>query len=199
MRSYSNVTQQTLSLEKLPDFPQLQVGDIVLRFGVGLDSYVIASSSDSHYSHSGIISSIAPEIMITHATTADDLGANFNGVVNVPLARFLEQSTAIAVIRYPSLSQEHYPQLQSFLKQQEGRDFSFDQSDPQGIYCTTLIEQALEPLIFLQLTRLHMDNPLAKGDYLFPEAFLHDPNAVMIYAFPSHTASSELVEQESLP
>lgn len=187
VRTYFNVMQNTLSLEKLTALPKLQVGDIVLRFGVGADSYAIAQISNSQYSHCGIISKTSPEIMITHASTLDDLSSEFDGVTTVPLQSFLKQATAIAIVRYSALTPELYPQLQDFLTQLSGRKFSLDvdaSPSDDGVYCTTLIEQALTPLITLNLTRQQIDTPLAQGSFLFPEAFLHDPNARLIYVFP---------------
>lgn len=207
VRTYFNVMQNTLSLEKLTALPKLQVGDIVLRFGVGADSYAIAQISNSQYSHCGIISAVSPEIMITHASTLDDLSSKFDGVTTVPLQSFLEQATAIAIVRYVTLTPDLYPQLKAFLNQQTGRKFSLDveatplnietSQSERGVYCTTLIEQALSPLIELTLSRQQIDTPLAQGSFLFPEAFLHDPNAQLIYVFPhvtpqasSHASSS---------
>lgn len=182
--SFWHTTQRTLTVEQLDELPQLQVGDLVLRFGVGADSYAIASVSHSQYSHIGIISATKPVITITHATTKDDAGADFNGVVNVPWQHFVEQATKVAIVRYSSLEPEQYPQLQAFLAQQVGREFSFDPQNPQGVYCTTLIEEALTPLIKLQVKRQSINTVLAHGDFLFPEAFLHDPSAQVIYVFP---------------
>lgn len=198
VNSYLEATLQTLKVEQLANLPQLKVGDLVLRFGVGADSYAIASVSHSQYSHVGIISATEPVITITHATTYDDAGANFNGVVNVPWERFIEQATKVAIVRYPALKAEQYPKLQAFLAQQVGREFSLDPKNEQGVYCTTLVESALQPLIKLNVTRQSLDNVLATGDFLFPEAFLHDPAAQVVYVYPpASQANPRSVSQSS--
>lgn len=234
VRSLQQATLNTLSLEKLPDLPKLQVGDVILRCGVGADSLMIASVSQSLYSHSGIVFATEPEVLIVHATTADDAGiaayqtyqdtlqrphptasapaapaaqsdpsapsadstpsANIlpsGQVVLMPLRFFVEQATHIAVLRYPELQAHDYPRLQASLQGFVGKPFSLDSKDPDSVYCTTLIEQALSPLVTTSLKRQDVKLMIVQGEYLFPEAFLHDPHAQLIYQYPPVTAESQ--------
>ena len=59
------VHKEKLSLNTIKPLPELEVGDVILRMGVGVDSVVIAKLSNSKFSHVGIISQVHPEIMVT--------------------------------------------------------------------------------------------------------------------------------------
>ena len=87
--------------------PKLQIGDLVLRKGTVLDSSIITHLSKSNYSHIGIISALSPQIMVTHATTDDEL-THKDAVVTTPLKVFLAKAFAkkIAILRLNFIDDE---------------------------------------------------------------------------------------------
>ena len=87
--------------------PKLQIGDLVLRKGTVLDSSIITHLSKSNYSHIGIISALSPQIMVTHATTDDEL-THKDAVVTTPLKLFLAKafSKKTAIIRLNFIDDE---------------------------------------------------------------------------------------------
>lgn len=172
-----------LELATMPPLPSLQVGDVTLRMGVGADSYIIASTANSNYSHVGVISSISPDILITHASTEDDPPANFNGVSTIALQDFIAQGQRIAIVRYRSFSAQEQEQIANFLHSKEGQAFVLS-NDPEALYCTTLAIRALEPYVNLALKSQKLNIPLLTGDYYMPQAFLDDAQAHCIYEYP---------------
>ena len=91
----------------MPDlhFPPLEVGDVILRQGIGLDSMVIAKVSDSVYSHVGMVAAVNPEITIIHAAV-DDRPDKANQVIASSLPFFVSKARRIAVKRYPLSAEE---------------------------------------------------------------------------------------------
>ncbi len=130
----SSVTH--LSLESIAPLPKLKVGDLIFRMGVGADSFVIADVTNSKYSHMGMISAIEPEILVTHATTADDAGSNFEGVITIPLENFVSEASSLAIGRYQDLKDSSIEQVQNYLKSIEGQPFTIT-PDPRSIYCSS--------------------------------------------------------------
>lgn len=265
VRSVQRVTLNTLTLAKLPNLPLLQVGDVVLRRGVGADSLVISTVSQSRFSHCGIVVAIEPVVLVTHATTADDQGIadylaylksmqhqaahalihqestqyqntntkasantkahtrvnsradmdhrldpNWERVYNIqsqlagdrvitmPLKFYIEQATDLAVVRYTSITPDMYHKMQTFLSELEGYPFSLDTNNPDSIYCTTLIEKALNQIITTSLSRHTVEMPMASGVYLFPEAFLHDQQAQVIFQYENATSSTNQQFNQSI-
>ena len=98
----------------LPDlhFPPLEVGDVILRQGIGLDSMVIAKVSDSVYSHVGMVAAVNPEITIIHAAV-DDRPDKANQVIASSLPFFVSKARRIAVKRYPLSAEERARAAQS--------------------------------------------------------------------------------------
>lgn len=181
-RSVVQLSGSTLSLNELNTLPPFKVGDVVLRRGISADSLVITSLSSSRYSHSGIIAAVEPEVLITHATTDDDAGARVSAVITVPLKLFVQEATALAVLRYP-ISDKDIHALQDRLKALEGQPFTLS-SNPDSIYCTTIIARTLSPFTRTNLKWTHLNLPSAQGDFLFPEAFMQDHGATLIYQYP---------------
>ena len=172
-----------LSMQTIAPLPELEVGDILLRMGVGADSYVIAAASDSLYSHAGIVSAVTPEILVTHATTADDAGSKFEGVITIPIANFVSEASRIAVVRYPGLDEAEKPLVTSYLKSMEGQPFSLNQ-DSDSIYCSNLVLYALQDHVQIKVEPQKVDMPLFDGTFYFPQAFLEDSQAQLIYVYP---------------
>ncbi len=179
-----------LSLETIAPIPKLKVGDLIFRMGVSADSYLIAEVTDSKYSHMGIISAVEPEILVTHATTADDAGSKFEGVITIPLKNFVSEASAIAIARYPQLNDNDIPQVVSFLKSKEGEPFVLT-SSPTALYCSSLVQFALEEHLKLNIKRSYVSLPGLAGHYLFPQAFINDPNLKIIYVFDEKSAKSQ--------
>ena len=71
----------------LPPARALQPGDWVFRSGVSADSRLIRHLSGSAYSHIGIVTQTAPQVLVAHATTDDD-PARPDQVLITPLADF---------------------------------------------------------------------------------------------------------------
>ena len=172
-----------LSMQTIAPLPELEVGDILLRMGVGADSYVIAAASDSLYSHAGIVSAVTPEILVTHATTADDAGSKFEGVITIPIANFISEASRIAVVRYPDLDEAEKPLVTAYLKSMEGQPFSLNQ-DSDSIYCSNLVLYALQDHVQIKVEPQKVDMPLFDGTFYFPQAFLDDSQARLIYVYP---------------
>ena len=172
-----------LSMQTIAPLPELEVGDILLRMGVGADSYVIAAASDSLYSHAGIVCAVTPEILVTHATTADDAGSKFEGVITIPIANFVSEASRIAVVRYPGLDEAEKPLVTTYLKSMEGQPFSLSQ-DSDSIYCSNLVLYALQDHVQIKVEPQKVDMPLFDGTFYFPQAFLEDSQAQLIYVYP---------------
>ena len=259
---------QTLTMESIPALPQLQIGDVILRMGLGTDSLVIAEISNSHYSHVGIVSKLSsaaadtrsaptraapmvarPEntsaatptdpmrstsldtptgpmadiagnisaatavalrhrdisklndvltqhnlalgsqVKVTHATTADDEGSRFEGVITIDLKDFISQATALAIVRFPQLSSQDYPQIQAYLQHMEGVTFGFSK-DGHSIYCTELVESALPEHLKLKLPQHQVTILPMKMELSFPQDILNAPQAKLIYQYPHYTSES---------
>ena len=166
-----------LELNEL-NLPELQVGDVIVRQGVSVDSAIIAQFSASIYSHVGMVAQVEPEITVIHATTADDAGAPHAGVVEVPLSAFVHESTAIAIVRFPLPEDTSVP-IQSKL----GTEFRLDASAERN-YCSTIVAEALAPHLTLELKPIYLSLPLIDGDYLFPQAFVDEPHGHIIFRYP---------------
>lgn len=185
---YSAITppKPKLKLEELcaqAPLPQLAIGDVILRQGVSADSAAIAQMSHSIYSHVGMVAQVAPEITVIHATTEDDLGAPHAGVVEVPLRAFVHESTAIAIVRF-ALTTKEQQLIQDFLRSKLGQAFHLDATADRN-YCSTIVADALNQHLQLNLQPIYLEIPLLSGDYLFPQAFIDEPHGKLIYGYPS--------------
>lgn len=171
-----------LAVQTIPALPDLKVGDVILRKGVGADSYIINEISHSNYSHVGVVSQINPRVEITHATTADDAGSPFEGVITVPIANFVSEARALAIVRYEQIKESAYPQISEYLHSQEGKVFDLS-NDPDATYCSNLVYFALKPHTKTDLKYTFYEMLTFSGNYIFPQAFLDDPNSTTIYEY----------------
>ncbi len=165
--------------------PKLQIGDLVLRKGTVLDSSIITHLSKSNYSHIGIISALTPQIMVTHATTDDEL-THKDAVVTTPLKMFLAKafSKKTAIIRLNFIDDEKAKLIVDKVKQKLGYPYYItgDKYSPKKLYCTSLLYDAIKevyPKFSLQYQ--HINQPIFKGDYLFVEAFFQIKDKTLLY------------------
>ena len=165
--------------------PKLQIGDLVLRKGTVLDSSIITHLSKSNYSHIGIISALTPQIMVTHATTDDEL-IHKDAVVTTPLKLFLAKafSKKTAIIRLNFIDDEKAKLIVDKVKQKLGYPYYItgDKYSPKKLYCTSLLYDAIKevyPKFSLQYQ--HINQPIFKGDYLFVEAFFQIKDKTLLY------------------
>ena len=165
--------------------PKLQIGDLVLRKGTVLDSSIITHLSKSNYSHIGIISALTPQIMVTHATTDDEL-THKDAVVTTPLKLFLAKafSKKTVIIRLNFIDDEKAKLIVDKVKQKLGYPYYItgDKYSPKKLYCTSLLYDAIKevyPKFSLQYQ--HVNQPIFKGDYLFVEAFFQIKDKTLLY------------------
>ena len=165
--------------------PKLQIGDLVLRKGTVLDSSIITHLSKSNYSQIGIISALTPQIMVTHATTDDEL-THKDAVVTTPLKMFLAKafSKKTAIIRLNFIDDEKAKLIVDKVKQKLGYPYYItgDKYSPKKLYCTSLLYDAIKevyPKFSLQYQ--HINQPIFKGDYLFVEAFFQIKDKTLLY------------------
>ena len=165
--------------------PKLQIGDLVLRKGTVLDSSIITHLSKSNYSHIGIISALTPQIMVTHATTDDEL-THKDAVVTTPLKLFLAKafSKKTAIIRLNFIDDEKAKLIVDKVKQKLGYPYYItgDKYSPKKLYCTSLLYDAIKevyPKFSLQYQNINQ--PIFKGDYLFVEAFFQIKDKTLLY------------------
>lgn len=165
--------------------PKLQIGDLVLRKGTVLDSSIITHLSKSNYSHIGIISALTPQIMVTHATTDDEL-THKDAVVTTPLKLFLAKafSKKTVIIRLNFIDDEKAKLIVDKVKQKLGYPYYItgDKYSPKKLYCTSLLYDAIKevyPKFSLQYQ--HINQPIFKGDYLFVEAFFQIKDKTLLY------------------
>ncbi len=159
-------------------FPPLEVGDVILRQGIGLDSMVIAKVSDSVYSHVGMVAAVNPEITIIHAAV-DDLPDKANQVIASSLPFFVSKARRIAVKRYP-MSAEERARAAWYLRSQLGQPFVLD-GKRESLYCATLILHALSPQMSSGLNFHYLHLPGFEGWFLFPEDFWADERSRLIF------------------
>lgn len=185
VKSYDEVEVgvKKLSLETIAPLPELKVGDVIVRMGVGLDSKVIAKLSNSKFSHVGIISQTHPHIMVTHATTADDEGSKFEGVITIELANFVSESERIALVRYEPLPATAQKEIQAYLQSKEGAPFILN-AEPDALYCSNLVLYALQDHVAMSIKPQAVKLPLFTGDYYMPQSFIDDPHGNLIYYYP---------------
>lgn len=170
--------KRTLRVEDLHNLPELRVGDVVLREGIGDDSLVISQVTKSQFSHIGIVINDNP-IRIMHATTNDDLD-NPNQVIISTLDHFVSYAYRIAVKRYP-LSDESRLSISEDAMNYVGREFVFSPESKDSLYCTTLLLKMLEPHTELDVSFSYLNIPFMAGNYLYPQSFLDDQNSTLIY------------------
>lgn len=166
-----------LGLDDLHDLPPLEVGDMIFREGIGLDSLLIQQVSNHRYTHIGIVASKNP-IMILHAST-DSCANHSESVVLNTFEEFLQCSQNIAIKRF-NFSADVLQAIVAQAYQRLGESFVLSR-DTQRLYCTTLLEDALKPFVLLELPYTKVEFPALGGEYLFPKAFFEDTHSVLIY------------------
>lgn len=153
---------------------QVQVGDWVFRSGVSADSQLIKSLSQSRFSHVGMVVQTQPQIWIAHATTDDD-PAWPNQVLLTPLTEFaaVERADAVAIARPRFLSAEQRAATARHVAARRGQAFVMVAREKSPFYCTTLLLDAVQQQNpSFQPKWRHLDVPVFRGNYLFPEEFL---------------------------
>lgn len=166
----------------LPDVSRLEPGDWVFRSGISADSRVIKSISRSRYSHIGMIVQTAPQVVVAHAATDDD-PKHPNQVLLTPLAEFAaaDKADGIAVARPKFLTASQRRQAAQSAAAQRGRAFVLAARDRQPYYCTLLLLEAVRPHApQFSPQWQYLDMAVFRGEYLFPEAFMHE-NVEWIY------------------
>lgn len=167
----------TLSQRLLDDIPKLEIGDIILRKGVGMESFVIEKLSHHRYTHIGLVISTQP-IIILHAS-ADDNPKKPNRVILSSFDEFLSKAQSIAIKRYV-LSKQIQEKILLEAPLWLDREFVLS-TDSNALYCTTLLESLLSPHITLNAQYEEIDFPAFQGKYLFPKAFYEDSESVLVY------------------
>ena len=166
----------------LPDVSRLELGDWVFRSGISADSRVIKSISRSRYSHIGMIVQTVPQVVVAHAATDDD-PKHPDQVLLTPLAEFAaaDKADGIAVARPKFLTAPQRRQAAQSAAAQRGRPFVLAARDRQPYYCTLLLLEAVRPHApQFSPQWQYLDMAVFRGEYLFPEAFMHE-NVEWIY------------------
>ena len=166
-----------LSVDELRNLPALEVGDVVLRRGLGEDSAIIRYVSGSDYSHAGLVIKADP-VLIIHAATDDD-PRRPNQVITSSLASYVALSSGVAVVRYP-LSAEARSAIAGASEAYLGKAFKLAPGS-DALYCTTLVRDLLTPHTMTDLSCAHLDIPLLSGCYLYPQSFVDDFHGELIY------------------
>lgn len=158
--------------------PPLEVGDVVLREGVGADSRLIAQVAGGPYTHVGIVVSTAP-VLILHAAPDDDPQHRRQVILSTP-ADYRARARRLAVKRYP-LSPAQRARLQEQARDYVGRPFVLS-GGADALYCTTLAARLLGAQVRLQLREVEVRLPLLGGRFLSPQGFFEDEGSVLLYA-----------------
>lgn len=174
---YPQAQNHSLCLNQLEDLPPIEVGDVIFREGIGMDSAIIQKLSNHRYTHVGIIVSNDP-IIILHAST-DSCANHAESVVLNTFEEFLQCSHNIAIKRF-GLSADVLQNIINRAYQRLGDAFVLSHNH-QRLYCTTLLEYAIEPFVALNLPYTNVEFPILSGEYLFPKAFFEDSHSVLIY------------------
>ena len=157
----------------LPPAGALQPGDWVFRSGVSADSRLIRHLSGSAYSHIGIVTQTAPQVLVAHATTDDD-PARPNQVLITPLADFAaaQRATAWAVARPRFLTAAQRAAAARHAAARAGQPFRLTAEGDRPLYCTTLVLEAVRQQApgFAPAWQ-SVNAPVFGGRYLFPQAF----------------------------
>ncbi len=168
-----------LNLAKLQGLPALKVGDVLLRYGLSVDSYVIAKLSESRFSHVGMVAAVSPDVQVIHATTDDD-PLHQDQVILSPLSEFVYKAKRFAIKRY-DLPEQAQDEIAKFLYSKLGEPFVLD-GRKESLYCATLLRQALAPFVNVSpLVFHHLNVPGSAGWYLFPEDFWQDQRSQLLY------------------
>lgn len=170
-----------LKIENLGDIPALEIGDIIFRYGIGVDSELIAKASGGNLTHVGIIVSLNPT-QILHASTEDNPKLK-NQVILSSLEEFLSHATNIAIKRY-KLSPNDKSYITKTYSRYVGRAFVIEDKDSiDKLYCTTLIEELLNPLVNLHASYSTLDIAVVRLKILYPITLFNDDRSTLIYQY----------------
>ena len=161
---------------------KIQIGDWIVREGVGYESILIKKLSQSEYSHIGVILQVQPHIKIVHATTDDD-EERLNQVLVSSLEEFTDQSHARkwSIFRYAGLNNAQRANIASALFQQNGQPFLLAVKNEPHRYCSTIIADQLPQIVQNTLKWSEVDFPGMHGALLFPNALLALNEVQLIY------------------
>ncbi|WP_236101002.1 YiiX/YebB-like N1pC/P60 family cysteine hydrolase [Pseudomonas argentinensis] len=169
----------------LSRLPALQTGDWLFRLGHSADSRLVQQMGGGDYSHIGMVVATEPRVLVVHATTDDD-PQRLNQVLVSTLEDFLQPVLArhFAVARPGFLNARQKQAAAQMLVEAIGAPFVLEVRSEPHRYCTTLLADAIkaqDPGFEPAWTRL--DNPLYRGDVLFPSAFADYPGVTWLYRF----------------
>ncbi|MCK3658384.1 hypothetical protein A4G18_06605 [Pasteurellaceae bacterium Pebbles2] len=165
--------QKSVSYVELPENIQLEAGDWIFRSGVDFDSKIIKHTSQSPYSHIGIIVATQPEIFIAHAIDNDN-PEQPNQVIISSFKDFSasNRTNAIGIARPRILNQAQRQATAEYAAQQKGKAFELRSREESPFYCSILLLDAIQhQQPNFNPTWQYIDVAVFRGEYLFPEAF----------------------------
>ncbi|WP_161982765.1 YiiX/YebB-like N1pC/P60 family cysteine hydrolase [Acinetobacter sp. RF15B] len=159
-----------------------QVGDWIVREGVGYESFLIKKLSGSEYSHIGVIAATQPKIWVVHATTDDD-PSYLNQVIQSDISDFIDSKRAKkwAVYRESSLEPDKRKDIARAVARQVGEQFILGSRGETHRYCTTIIAEKLPLSLRNKLVWSKVELPGLQGELLFPDALLKLESVELIY------------------
>ena len=147
-----------------------QIGDLIFRKGVNSESAIIASLSDSPFSHIGIVANVAP-MRVIHATTNDNPHAQ-NQVIESTIDEFLLQAQSVGLKRLP-LPQNVRESIAKNAKLSLGAPFVLNS-------IVAVAPKDFSQKFMQNLPYKRVDFALLSGEYLFPNAFWEHSDLEMI-------------------
>lgn len=169
----------------LSQLPVLQTGDWLFRLGHSADSLLVHQMGGGDYSHIGMVVVTTPQVLVVHATTDDDPD-RVNQVLLSPLKEFLQPSLArrFAIARPGFLDVQQKQAVAENLLGAVGEPFLLEVRSEPHRYCTTLLADAIATQYAdFDPPWTPLDNPLYRGDFLFPRAFAEYPGIEWLYRF----------------
>jgi hypothetical protein len=154
----------------------LQSGDFVFRRGQGLWSPLFAQSSDSGFSHVGIINIENQNYFVLHSE-ADDVTLQ-GGVTKTPLSQFIAESDFYAIKhnQMPAQSKQRFINQLNTLYQQGAEfdsDYRLDNGDNR-LYCTEYVWKAANNVGITLAQPIHfMGNAYITLDALIASPYLN--------------------------
>lgn len=177
-------SKDTIKPDKQIYMPEhaFQVGDWIVREGVGYESFLIKKLSGSEYSHIGVIAATQPNILVVHATTDDD-PSYLNQVIQSDIRDFIDSKRAKkwAVYRESSLEPDKRKDIARAVARQVGEQFILGSRGETHRYCTTIIAEKLPLSLRNKLVWSKVELPGLQGELLFPDALLKRESVELIY------------------
>lgn len=176
---HHNQKQASVEINKIKS--KVHIGDLIVREGVGYESSVIKKISNSTYSHIGMITQVEPTILITHATTDDDIHKP-NQVIVSSFEEFTSHKRAKgwAIYRQSLLTQQEIQHSVNYTKTQIGRKFDLAVKQENGFYCSILIANSYPTKLSQQLQWTKVDILTFKGEMLYPNALIQEKDGVQL-------------------